>query len=243
MEFEKIGSGSVVDAVLKQIKDSIMNDVLKPGEKIPTEVELIEQLGVGRNSVREAIKMLVALGVLEVRRGQGTFVATTIKPTFLDPLVFSLIIEPKSNKNLYELRYLFDSMVMYNVLTKATADDCLRLEKCILEAKTAYEAKSHEKDYDFFVEKDLAFHEILLELTDNPLIIRIGQTILGLFPEYIKRSIMQENGIKRSIMNHSNILEIIRNKDAQKVMEITEKSLSEWKNEWKNEWHNDSSNE
>jgi len=243
MKFEKIGSGSVVDAVLKQIKDSIMNDELKPGEKIPTEIELIEQLGVGRNSVREAIKMLVALGVLEVRRGQGTFVATTIKPTFLDPLVFSLIIEPKTNKNLYELRYLFDSMVMYNVLTKATAEDCIRLENCILEAKNAYESHLRDKDYDFFVEKDLAFHEILLELTDNPLIIRIGQTILSLFPEYIKRSIMQDHGIERSIMNHSNILKIIRDKDTQKVMDITEKSLSEWKNEWRNEWNNEWNNE
>lgn len=235
MKFEKIGNGSVVEAVLKQIKDSIMNDELKPGEKIHTEVELIEQLGVGRNSVREAIKMLVAIGVLEVRRGQGTFVATTIKPTFLDPLVFSLIIEPKSNKNLYELRYLFDSMVMYNVLTKATVDDCARLENCILEAKNVYDAHLRDEDYDFFVEKDLEFHEMLLELTDNPLIIRIGQTILGLFPEYIKRSIKQEHGIERSIMNHLNIIETIRNKDTQKVMEITEKSLSEWKNEWKTE--------
>ncbi len=233
MKFEKIGNGSVVDAVLKQIKESIMNNELKPGEKIHTEVELIEQLGVGRNSVREAIKMLVALGVLEVRRGQGTFVATTIKPTFLDPLVFSLIIEPKSNENLYELRYLFDSMVIYNVLTKATAEDCLKLENCILEAKKVYETHLRDEDYDFFVEKDIAFHETLLELTDNPLIIRIGQTILGLFPEYIKRSIMQVHGIERSIKNHSDILAIIRDKDTQKVMEITEKSLAEWKDEWK----------
>jgi DNA-binding FadR family transcriptional regulator len=235
MKFEKIGNGSVVDAVLKQIKESIMNDELKPGEKIHTEVELIEQLGVGRNSVREAIKMLVALGVLEVRRGQGTFVATTIKPTFLDPLVFSLIIEPKSNKNLYELRYLFDSMVIYNVLTKATTEDCMRLESIILEAKNAFEANERVGDYDFFVEKDLAFHEALLELTDNPLIIRIGQTILGLFPEYIKRSIKQQHGIERSIKNHLDILEIIRSKDTQQVMKITEKSLVEWKNEWKSD--------
>lgn len=235
MKFEKIGNGSVVDAVLKQIKESIMNDELKPGEKIHTEVELIEQLGVGRNSVREAIKMLVALGVLEVRRGQGTFVATTIKPTFLDPLVFSLIIEPRSNKNLYELRYMFDSMVIYNVLTKATPEDCTRLENIILEAKNAFEAHKMDEDYDFFVEKDLEFHEALLELTDNPLIIRIGQTILGLFPEYIKRSIKQPHGIERSIKNHLNILETIRNKDTQQVMEITEKSLIEWKNEWKSD--------
>lgn len=231
--FDKIDNQSVVSIVLNQIKNLIMSGVIKPGDKIPTEIELIEQLGVGRNSVREAIKMLIALGVLEVRRGQGTFVATTVKPTFFDPLIFSLIIEPKSNRDLYELRYMFDSMVLFNVLGKATQEDILEIEKCIMDTKDAYESKTHEADLDYFVDKDLEFHRIILSVTKNPLIIRIGQAILSLFPEYIKRSIKQERGIERSIENHMRILEIIKSNDSHHLLEITEKTLVEWKEEWK----------
>lgn len=64
--FEKIEYESVVSTVVNKIKSSIMNGDLRPGDKLLTEVELIELLGVGRNSVIEVVKMLAALGVLEV---------------------------------------------------------------------------------------------------------------------------------------------------------------------------------
>ena len=231
--FDKIDNQSVVNIVLNQIKDSIMSGEIKPGDKIPTEVELMEQIGVGRNSIREAIKMLIALGVLEVKRGQGTFVATKVKPTFFDPLIFSLIIENKTDRDLYELRYMFDSMVLLNVLGKATEEDIMQIEQCIIEMKEMYESKKYEKDFDFFVKKDLEFHRIILEATRNPLVIRIGQSIINLFPEYMKRSMRQKHGVKRSIENHMQILEVIKNKDSQHFLDITEKTLMEWKNEWK----------
>ena len=61
--------------ILHMITDNILAGNLKPGDKLPTEFELAESLGVGRNSVREAIKMLHSLGVVEVKMGAGTFIA------------------------------------------------------------------------------------------------------------------------------------------------------------------------
>ena len=103
MNMERISNESVVNEIIKRITDSLKNEDLKPGDKIPTEIELMETLGVGRNSVREAIKMLSAMGVLEVRRGSGTYVVTKVSSAILNPLVFNLIIEPKTNNDLYEL--------------------------------------------------------------------------------------------------------------------------------------------
>src|SRR5690554_2813919 len=90
---KKIDNKTVVEKIVEQITEAIISKQLKPGDKIPTELELIERFGVGRNSVREAIKMLSAQGVLEIRRGDGTYIAKEIYPSVIDSLVYSLILE------------------------------------------------------------------------------------------------------------------------------------------------------
>lgn len=229
--FEKIENESVVSTVVNKIKSSIMNGDLQPGDKLPTEVELIEQLGVGRNSVREAVKMLTALGVLEVKRGQGTFVVQKVKPSFFNPLLFSLIIEPKSNRDLYELRVMFDTMVMFNLMDKMDEGKFVQVEAIINEVEMRHEAG--EQDLDYFVEMDVNFHKLLMELTENALIKQIGEVIISLFPEYIRKSISQENGIERSISNHKQIIHHLKTKDKASISDLVEETLKEWKADWK----------
>lgn len=229
--FERIENESVVSTVVNKIKTSIVNGDLKPGDKLPTEVELIEQLGVGRNSVREAVKMLIALGVLEVKRGQGTFVVQKVKPSFFNPLLFSLIIEPKSNKDLYELRVMFDTMVLFNLMDKMDDEKFNRVYSLLDEVYKSYSNETEEIDY--FVKKDMEFHKLLMELTENALIEQIGDVIISLFPEYIKKSISQENGIERALNNHKEIVELLKHKNKEGISDLVEDTLKEWKAEWK----------
>jgi GntR family transcriptional regulator, transcriptional repressor for pyruvate dehydrogenase complex len=233
MNFEPINNETVVNEVLKRISTSIIRGELKPGDKLPTEVELIEQFGVGRNSIREAIKMLTAMGVLEIKRGSGTFVATKVSSSMFNPLIFSMIIEPKSGQDLYELRMMFESMVLLIAMDKAEGQDVKAIEGLMEEVKAAFEGGTDNIEY--FVESDIKFHNQLLKATHNPLIERIGTTINEIFPAYIRKSIMQRNGIERSIKNHSEILSIIKAKERARVFEIVEKTLEEWKNSWKEE--------
>ena len=71
---EPVGGQSVVNKIVDNITNAIINGELNPGDKIPTEAELSESMGVGRNSVREAIKVLEAYGVVHIKRAEGTFV-------------------------------------------------------------------------------------------------------------------------------------------------------------------------
>lgn len=228
--FERIDNESVVNNVVNKIKNSIMSGELKAGDKLPTEVELIEQLGVGRNSVREAIKMLIALGVLEVKRGQGTYVVTKVKESFFNPLLFSLIIEPKSNEDLYELRVMFDTMVLFNLMEKMTDEKFMILTKLLDAVHQSY--LDGNIDTDYYVAKDMEFHHTLMNFTENQLIKQIGDVILSLFPESMRRSISQENGIMRSIKNHRNIVELLRQKNTGEIINLVETTLAEWKVEW-----------
>jgi GntR family transcriptional regulator, transcriptional repressor for pyruvate dehydrogenase complex len=230
--FDKIDTESVVDNVMNKIKNSIMSGELKAGDKLPTEVELIEQLGVGRNSVREAIKMLSALGVLEVRRGQGTYVVSEVKESFFNPLLFSLIVEPKSNADVYELRVMFDAMVLFNLIEKMTADKFEQLNSLLDAVYQSYLEGCTDTDY--YVKKDLEFHYMLMHFTENQLIKRIGEVIISLFPESMRRSISQTNGIMRSITNHRNIVALLYKKNTSEIIQLVENTLAEWKEEWKN---------
>ena len=82
---------SVTSSIINRLTDLLISGELKPGDKLPTEMELAEQLGVGRNSVREAIKMLSYLGVIEIRRGIGTFVANSMPESVVNPLILGLV--------------------------------------------------------------------------------------------------------------------------------------------------------
>lgn len=227
-----VGRGSVVDIVVDQIKSLIMNEEIGPGDKIPTEVELMEQLNVGRNSVREAIKMLTALGILEVKRGQGTFVATTVKPSVFDPFIFSMMIQPKTNKDLYEFRLMYDTMVGLTVMNNGTDEEFQTLKDNVDLMEKSYEDKLHLDNTDYYAQMDTDFHRILLNATHNPLIIQMGEGILGLFQRYIRKSIAQEGGIGRSIANHRNILRSLEEQDPSHVVKDIESTLGEWKRNW-----------
>jgi GntR family transcriptional regulator, transcriptional repressor for pyruvate dehydrogenase complex len=230
--FERIDNESVVNNVMNKIKNSIMAGELKAGDKLPTEVELIEQLGVGRNSVREAIKMLIALGVLEVKRGQGTYVVSKVKESFFNPLLFSLIVEPKSNDDVYELRVMFDAMVLFNLTEKMTEEKFDVLTHLLDSVHQSY--LEGNIDTDYYVSKDMEFHHTLMNFTENQLIKQIGEVIISLFPESMRRSISQTNGIERSIRNHRNIVELLRQKNTNEIINLVETTLTEWKEEWKN---------
>lgn len=227
-----IGKGSVVDIVVEQIKSLILNGEIGPGDKIPTEIELMEQLDVGRNSVREAIKMLTALGILEVKRGQGTYVATTVKPSFFDPFIFSMMIEPRTNKELYEFRLMYDTMVGITAMNNGTEEEFAALEQNVATMESAYAASEHLDNMDYYAQMDIDFHRLLLDATHNPLIIRMGEAILGLFSKYIKKSISQKGGIERSIRNHRNILMTLKDKDSSHVVQDIDSTLAEWKSNW-----------
>lgn len=88
--------------ILNMITDESLSGNLKPGDKLPTENELAENLGVGRNSVREARKMLSSFGVIEVRMGAGTYIAETIHGSIFEPLMLSLAFEQGTSKELVE---------------------------------------------------------------------------------------------------------------------------------------------
>jgi biotin operon repressor len=143
---------SVVGYVLDCIKAAIVRRELKPGDMLPSETELSARLGVGKTSIREAVKMLQAVGAVDIRQGHGTVIRTEPGPDMLSPLVFQLLLKEGTSAELLEFRKLLEPNCTLLAQRKATDADIDDLEQMVvrLEERIANGLQT--------VEDDLAFH-------------------------------------------------------------------------------------
>ncbi len=173
---KKLNNESVVQRVINCLTDAMINKELRPGDKIPTELELSETLGVGRNSIREAIKILVYLGVLEIRRAEGTFVCEGFTESMIDPMIYGIILDKAdSYDNLMELREMMEAGVVRLAMAKYTEEDMQNLEEKLSVMKAEIEKGPDNTQATF--EADNEFHDAVSRMGHNPLIDKINRVV------------------------------------------------------------------
>ena len=177
---EPISVKSAVDILIDRLTQAIIDGTLKPGERIPTEPELAANFGVGRNTVREAIRTLASYGILEVRRPNGTFVCNTFKPQGINPMLYGLILqEDDSYQELIDLRKVFENGILLLLAEKVlTEEQNTILYQIAKELETAINAEPI--DCNKIIEKDIAFHAALAKMTGNKLIVLENEMITKL---------------------------------------------------------------
>lgn len=214
--FEKINNSSVVQQVIDALTNAMISKQLRPGDKIPTELELMESLGAGRMSIREAIKVLVYFGVLEIRRPEGTFVREGFSPEMLDPMLYGIILETgDSNDSLKELREMIEVGIIKMAMRKATAQEMAQLwEKYDEFAKAVF---SEQVDIQAVFDADNAFHACVSAMGKNPMLEKINLLVRNLTHDLRYRTVrnMISIGQGRVLLDaHKNICDAIANKDA-----------------------------
>jgi GntR family transcriptional repressor for pyruvate dehydrogenase complex len=219
-----IRGDSVSSSIVDLITNALLNGGLKPGDRLPTETELAQRLGVGRNSVREAIKMLSSVGAVEVRRGSGTFVARSTSPAVLTPLILSLIVEQGTSLEFIQMRIVLDSAAVELILQRDSQTDLRPLEEA--NERLHAEAQKAEHEPHQFRDLDLAFHETLLDISGNRLLSKIGRTIYRLFFASIEKSVEADPML--AWRNHELVLDAIRRKDMNLVRQRIRESLWFW---------------
>ncbi|ASK62310.1 GntR family transcriptional regulator [Virgibacillus phasianinus] len=187
------------------IKDNLLSGELKPGDKLPTEKELMEKLGVSRTPVREAIKILEAIGVIQIKRGEGMFITNNPSHFSLNPLIFSLIMHSNSMEQLIEFRQHFEVLLINMIITDGNKD-ISKIEEVYQSQKERMNSSLSPEE---LAEIDLEFHHAVLEATNNPFVIEIGKTIY----EIIKPNMIHfkhTSNIKRTLQTHNFYLELLR---------------------------------
>jgi len=218
--FRPIKNGSLAKTVMEQIEEAMLNKELLPGDRLPTESELCKRVGVGKSSVREAIKMLEALGVIEIRQGDGTYIASSISERSINPLIFQLLIDYGNNADILELRSMFEPAYVLLAMEKASQEDINRIKKVQEEFKKKVGCVTQTAD------DDIAFHIAILEATHNAFIIRIGTTIMHLFLASITSSM--KNIPQQAVTDHENILKAFIAKDKEALLSAVEQSFKGW---------------
>ncbi len=158
---EKMGKQQLGSRLEDELLNYILGTPVDVGEKIPNEFELAEQFGVGRSTVREAVKGLVTRGILEVRRGAGTFVVShhSLKE---DPLGLTKLEDKyKLALELFELRLMMEPEIASLAAQKAGDGEKVRLQELCLQVEELY---SNEEDH---LARDVEFHTHIARCSQN----------------------------------------------------------------------------
>jgi len=169
---------TAVDTVVQTVKDLLVQRKLRPGDLLPSENDIAASLSVSRGSIREAMKILSAFGVVEIRQGDGTRVATTANPKLFDPLLFNLLVTQPEIEELAELRILVEEGIVRLVVAHADEAGLERLQQAY--EALAESARASPADRKRIFEADLKFHEVLGSLTGNQLVANVYEFVIEL---------------------------------------------------------------
>jgi len=219
---------SAVDRVINSIKEALISNRLLPGEKLPSEIDLSKKFAISRGSVREAMKILSALGIVEIKRGEGTFVAKSDPKVILDPLLFRLILSRAHKKELVELRELMEFAIVKLIISNAEHGDFVRIRKTIDEMQDRITLGKENLPEDL-AQSDLSFHRALGQATKNRLVEKIYDFVMDFFaPSIILTHTKQQKGLM-ALSLHTRIYEALVKREYKEALNAVEESIVAWK--------------
>ncbi len=201
--FQPIRRSRIYEDVVRQIQDLIASQHLSPGDRLPGERELSERLSVSRQSVREGLRVLDYLGVVEVRPGEGTFVAAA-PPAPIDPAVYSLLSERTFLLDVLEARAIVEEGIVTLATSRATREDLDGLE-ALLQARER-DLAAGRRD----VAGDLAFHAQLADATGNPVLVSLMRHLNEMWLRSREKTGRRQSSPQRALQFHRAILRAVR---------------------------------
>jgi GntR family transcriptional regulator, transcriptional repressor for pyruvate dehydrogenase complex len=207
---------SLSDEIVQQIIDLVSRKVFKPGERIPSERDLCKQFGVGRTSLREALRSLTVMGILDVRLGEGTFVSEGTAKYLEKTLQWGFLLDPKVIEDLIETRIFLESQTAYLAAQRATEQNLEEIEQTIQGMKTSLEVS--EK----FLEYDLQFHLAVARATQNTSMSYLLNTTRVHLQEWIRKSLSvprenEDSTPEASLREHRRIFEALRSRKPEEA--------------------------
>lgn len=207
-----IARTSLSEEIIAQIVDLIKRDVLRPGDRLPPERELCKRFGVGRSSLREALRSLSAMGVIDGRVGEGTFVSDN-QQFVQKALQWGMLLNRKMVGDLIETRLMLESETAFWAAQRATEEDLRRIEHALSEMASALD------DGALFLAADVRFHLAVAGATQNALLASLLEATRGYLQEWIERSLAEEgrapDRARLSLAQHQRIAHALRLGDAQ----------------------------
>jgi GntR family transcriptional regulator, transcriptional repressor for pyruvate dehydrogenase complex len=201
---------SVTSEAIEKIKEMILSGELQPGAKLPRENELAERLGLSRNSLREAVRALSALNVVEVRQGDGTYVTSLTPEVLLDVVGFGIdLVTDPSLVDVFEVRRFLETAATAAAAVSITDDELAALKECM-------DRMGRAESVEELVRVDEEFHRIVAGATGNSVLVALMDNLSSrTVRARLWRGVMERGVVERTKQWHRAILEGLEARDPQ----------------------------
>ena len=207
MDLAPIKSTRIYEEIVRQVKAMIAEGRLKGGDRLPPERDLADKFVVSRTSVREALRALESLGLVEIRPGEGTFVRQVSIDSLIEPLALLMVSQREAIGELFEARRLLEPSLAALAATRATPEEIHEMER-ILEAQAAEIAAGRTG-----LAQDAQFHAAIGVAAHNRAITRIAHAVMDLLRQSREESLNRPGRPDRSHNDHRRLLAAIRSRD------------------------------
>ncbi|HWU07257.1 MAG TPA: FadR/GntR family transcriptional regulator [Streptomyces sp.] len=201
---------AVTDEAIEKIKEMIVSGALAPGDRLPKESELAAELGLSRNSLREAVRALSLIRILDVRQGDGTYVTSLDPQLLLEAIGF--VVDFHRDDTVLEF------LAVRRILEPAaTAMAALRIGEEQLDSLSAQlDALGPEPSVEALVAGDLEFHRGIVQASGNSVLCSLLDGLSGPTTRArVWRGLTQEDAVSRTLHEHHAILAALRDRDAE----------------------------
>jgi GntR family transcriptional repressor for pyruvate dehydrogenase complex len=211
-------SRSQTDVVIESIKDMLTRGELRPGSRLPVEKDLAAQLGVSRGSLREGVRALATLGVLETRQGDGTYVTSLDPRRLLSPLGFLADLQqPAHAADLLAVRRVLESESVALAATRLSDEELVELDG-VLGVVDAILESDPDMDLEAFIHADTEFHRMIARASGNPPLAAIIDTLVGrTFRARLWRAISHRGSVRETQAEHRAILDELARRDPERA--------------------------
>ena len=208
-------SSAVPSQAIDTIKQMIISGTLSAGQRLPAERDLALLLGVSRPSLREAIRALTALNIVESRHGDGTFVSSLDPELLSQPVDFLLQVNHESLRALFEARRALESGIAALAAERATELELAELEGFVKRGQSLI------KDVEAFIQHDIAFHTHLRRIARSPILASLLSSVDGLSAESRRQTAQSARTRSLSHRDHQRLVRALKARDvvaAQAIM-------------------------
>lgn len=195
---------ALTDVAIEKIKEMILDGRLKPGDRLPREADLAEQLGVSRGPLREAVRAMSMVRILDVRRGDGTYVTGLTPEILLETMGFLIDFHQDSSiLDLFEVRRALEPMAAEKAAVRMSDEDVAALLALV-------DALGPDAGVDDVVANDLEFHRRIADAAGNPVLASLIESVGGRTQRArVWRGITQQDAFERTRREHRAIAEAI----------------------------------
>lgn len=207
---------AVTDEAILKIKEMIISGALGPGDRLPPEKELSERLGLSRSSMREAVKALEVIRVLDVRRGDGTYVTSLEPRLLLEAMSFVVDLHDDSSVlELFAVRRILEPAAVAMAATRVSADDVAAL-------RTQIESVDVSTSVEDLVAHDLEFHSAIVDSAGNGYLSSLIESLSShTVRARIWRGLTQEHSVDRTLSEHRAIVDALERGDSDLAQSLT----------------------